>query len=150
MQALEDSKKEISGQELPARSEILYSNKDIPGQGLAAWTEVLYLSNLMIAPGLAFLLMLWLYFRRSADTPALAVCHMRQTIAGSIWAAVLLFIVSFVVLNLGGYDSPVSWIVVILYFITCHATLILLGVIGLTKALAGQKYVYPLIGRRCD
>ena len=126
------------------------NKQEIPGQPLAAWAEVLYLSNLLIAPGLAFLILLWLYFKRSADTPALAVCHLRQTIFASILAAVLLVIASIVILQLGGLNSVTTWIIAILYFLTCHATLVLLGVIGLTKALAGQKYSYPLIGRFCD
>ena len=126
------------------------SKKEIPGQVLASWAEVLYLGNLLIAPGLAFLILLWLYFRRSADTPALAVCHMRQTITASIWAAVLLVIVSSIIIQLGGLNSVYSWMIAILYFLTCHATLILLGVIGLTKSLAGQTFIYPLIGRHCD
>lgn len=126
------------------------SKQEIPGQPLAAWAEVLYLSNLLIAPGLAFLILLWLYFRRSANTPSLAVCHLRQTIVASIWAAALLLITSLAILQLGGLNSATTWIIVILYFLTCHATLVLLGVFGLTKALAGQKFSYPLIGRRCD
>lgn len=126
------------------------STLEIAGQTLAAWAEVLYLSNLLIAPGLAFLILLWLYFRRNADTPALAVCHLRQTICASIWAAALLVLVNVAIFQLGGYTSPTSWVIVILYFLTCHAALVLLGVVGLTKALAGQKYIYPLIGRHCD
>src|SRR5574340_24278 len=94
------------------------SQGEIPGRDLAAWAEVLYLGNLLIAPGLAFLILLWLYFRRSADTPALAACHLRQTIAASIWAFVLLIFVSITVLRLGGYHSPGPWIVTILYFVT--------------------------------
>lgn len=126
------------------------NKQEIPGQPLAAWAEVLYLSNLLIAPGLAFLILLWLYFKRSADTPALAVGHLLQTIFASIFAAVLLILASLLFLLLGGTNSAASWIIVILYFLTCHATLVLFGVIGLTKALAGQKYSYPLIGRLCD
>jgi uncharacterized Tic20 family protein len=37
--------------------------------------------------------------------------------------------------------------VVVLYFTFIHSTLILLGILGLVKALAGQHYRYPLLGR---
>jgi hypothetical protein len=43
------------------------SEQEIPGQSLAVWAEVLYLSNLLIAPGLAFLVLLW---RISSAAPA--------------------------------------------------------------------------------
>lgn len=125
------------------------SAQEIPGQSLAVWAEVLYLSNLLIAPGLAFLVLLWLYFKRSASTPALAVCHLRQTISASLWAGVLLVIANAAIILLGGYAAPKTWMIVIIYFTTCHSTLVLLGVLGLAKAMAGQKYVYPLIGRPC-
>ena len=37
--------------------------------------------------------------------------------------------------------------VVILYFTFIHSSLILLGVMGLVKAMSGQHFRYPLIGR---
>ena len=126
------------------------SEQEIPGQSLAVWAEVLYLSNLLIAPGLAFLTLLWLYFKRSTSTPALAVCHLRQAIGASLWAGVLLVIANAAIILLGGYAAPKTWMIVIIYFTTCHSTLVLLGVLGLAKAMAGQKFVYPLVGRPCE
>ena len=123
---------------------------ETPGQSMAVWAEVLYLSNLLIAPGLAFAALLWLYFKRSADTPALALCHLRQAISASLWAGALLVIANLLIILLGGYAAPKTWMIVIIYFTTCHSTLVLLGVLGLSKAMAGQKYVYPLVGRPCD
>jgi len=46
-----------------------------------------------------------------------------------------------------GYIGSRSWVLVILYFSACHSTLVLLGVVGLAKAMAGQCWRYPLIGR---
>jgi hypothetical protein len=36
---------------------------------------------------------------------------------------------------------------VILYFTFCHSTLVLLGIVGLAKAMAGQCWQFPLVGR---
>ena len=52
------------------------------------------------------------------------------------------------IILLGGYDSAYTWIVVVLYFTTCHATLIFCGAIGLSRALAGKPFRFPLIGPR--
>ncbi|MDD5330816.1 MAG: hypothetical protein PHX38_12510 [Sulfuricella sp.] len=123
---------------------------EIPGQALAIWAETLYLVNLLLAPGLAFLALLWLYLRRPPATPPLAVCHLRQAISASLWAGALLVFANVLIILLGGYSAPSTWVVVILYFTTCHSTLVLFGVFGLAKALAGQQYVYPLLGRHCD
>ncbi|MCE5181417.1 MAG: hypothetical protein LLG15_06415 [Betaproteobacteria bacterium] len=126
------------------------SEQEIPGQSLAVWAETLYLSNLLIVPGLAFAALLWLYFKRPTDMPMLALCHLRQTISASLWAGALLVIANAAIILLGGYSAANTWVIVIIYFTTCHSTLVLLGVLGLAKAMAGQKYVFPLLGRPCE
>ena len=128
----------------------LQEEPDAPGQTLAVWAESLYLCNLLLAPGFCFAFLLWLYFKQRESAPPLALCHLRQAIAGSLWAALLLGVVTVIVIALSGYDSEATWVVVITYFVCFHSTLVLLGVVGLAKAMAGQKYVYPLIGRPCE
>ena len=82
--------------------------------------------------------------------PMLALCHLRQTISASLWAGALLVIANVAIILLGGYTAPNTWVIVIIYFTTCHSTLVLLGVLGLSRAMAGQKYVFPLLGRPCQ
>ena len=118
-----------------------------PGQGLAVVAEALYISNLLLLPGLAFIALLLVYFRNIQVAPALAVCHLRQTLSASLWAGALLLATNIIIVWLGGYRSPNTWMVVIIYFTTCHATLVLLGVMGLARAMAGQCFRYPLVGR---
>ena len=119
------------------------------GQGLAVTAEVLYLANLLLLPGLAFIALLVVYQRYIRAAPKLAVCHLRQTLSASLWAGALLLVANIIILLFGGYRSPNTWMVVIIYFTTCHATLVLLGVVGLSKAMAGQNFRYPLVGRSC-
>jgi len=119
----------------------------VPGQGLAVTAEVLYLANLLLLPGIAFAVLVAVYFRNIRQAPALATCHLRQVLSASLWAGGLLLVANTSILLLGGYRSPNTWMVVIIYFTTCHSTLVLLGVMGLAKAMAGQCYRYPLVGR---
>lgn len=121
-----------------------------PGTSLAVIAETLYLVNLLLVPGVAFAVLLVLYLRRIGTAPPLARCHLRQTLFASLWAGVLLVVVNGLILALGGYDAPYTWVILVLYFTTCHTTLVLLGVLGLAKAMAGQPYRYPLIGRPCE
>ncbi|MDD5404150.1 MAG: hypothetical protein PHZ14_06370 [Sulfuricella sp.] len=125
------------------------SDGDTPGQTLAVAAESLYIANLLIAPGLSFAILLWLYFKHRATAPSLARCHLQQTVSASIWAGVLLVIANLAIFLLGGYTSANTWTVAIIYFTTCHSTLVLLGILGLSKAMAGQRYVFPLVGKRC-
>ena len=117
-----------------------------PGQGLAVAAESLYLINLLLLPGLGFLLLLWLFFHHRNSAPPLARVHLRQTMSASLWAGALLIFANLLIVVLGGYQAAWTWIIVILYFTTVHATLVLLGILGLARALAGQPCRYPLIG----
>ncbi|HPF59552.1 MAG TPA: hypothetical protein P5149_09745 [Candidatus Competibacteraceae bacterium] len=119
----------------------------LPGQGVAVAAESLYLINLLLLPGLAFLALLWLYQRHRATAPPLARQHLRQTLSASLWAGMLLIVANLLIVILGGYDKASIWVMVILYFTTVHATLVMLGILGLARALAGQPCTYPLVGK---
>lgn len=116
------------------------------GQGPAVAAESLYLINLLLAPGLGFLALLVLYLRRRRGAPPLAAAHLAQTLAASLWAGILLVLVNALILVLGGYRGMHTWVVLILYFTIAHSTLVLFGVVGLAKAMAGQCWRYPLLG----
>ncbi|OJW89193.1 hypothetical protein [Thiobacillus sp. 65-1402] len=114
----------------------------------AVQAEVLYLVNLLLAPGLAFLLLLWLAHRHRASTNPLTRCHLRQAVTASLRAGLLLIAVPALVVLTVDLDQPAAWILLLLYVLCCHATLVLLGVLGLSRAIAGQTFVYPLLGSR--
>jgi hypothetical protein len=117
-----------------------------PGYFLAIVAESLYLINLLLVPVLAFLVLGWLYFKYEGKSPSLAGCHLRQTFSATIWAGLLLILVNGVIISAAGYDKPYTWVVVIPYFIVCHSTLVLLGIFGLARAMAGKRFHYPIIG----
>jgi hypothetical protein len=120
-----------------------------PGQSLAVAAEALFLVNLMLAPGLGFLALVWLWLRHR-DGPPLARCHLDQTFFVSLWGGALLVVANAALFLIFGWDWEWTWVAVILYFTCVHSTLILLGMVGLAKAMAGKPYVYPYIGPRCD
>ncbi|MBP8132798.1 MULTISPECIES: hypothetical protein [Zoogloea] len=119
---------------------------NIPGREIAVAAEALYLANLMVVPGVAFVILVVLWWREHDRAPELARHHLRQTVAASLWAGALLVVANAAIILTGGYDAASTWIIVILYFTTCHATLIFCGAIGLAKALAGKPFRFPLIG----
>ena len=121
-------------------------NEIIPGKFLAVTAESLYLLNLLVIPGIAFLILTWLYLKYENNSPPLASCHLRQSFSASIWAGLLLLLVTSIVFFAGGFNSPYLWVMMILYFTICHSSLILIGTFALVKALAGEKFHYPIIG----
>jgi hypothetical protein len=124
------------------------AEQEVPGQGLAVAAEALYLVNLMLAPGLAFIALGWLWLKRRADAPPLARCHLDQTFFVSLWGGALIVGANAVLFLVFGWDWEWTWVFVIMYFTCVHSTLILLGMIGLSKAMAGKSWVYPWIGPR--
>ncbi|MDZ7660867.1 hypothetical protein [Thiohalophilus sp.] len=120
-----------------------------PGQSLAVVAEALYLVNLLLLPGFAFIALLVLYWRHVDQSSPLARCHLEQTLFASLWAGVLLILANIAILLLGGYDAAYTWVVLVLYFTVAHTTLVILGTIGLARAMAGKPFEYPLIGKKC-
>ncbi len=128
----------ISGSE-PASTEAA-------GMALAVTAEALYLANLLLLPGVAFLGLAYLYVARRRQVPRLAACHIAQTFSASIWAGLLLVLVNGLILVAGGYSASHTWVILVTYFTVVHTTLVLLGMVGLARALAGRTFQYPFIG----
>lgn len=112
----------------------------------AVQAEALYLINLLLAPGIAFVLLLLLYRRHRDSTDALARGHVRQAFAASGFAGLLLIGVPALITLAGDLGQPGTWMGLLLYFVCVHAALVLLGVLALARALAGKAYTYPLLG----
>ncbi len=117
------------------------------GSGAATAAEALYLANLLLAPGLAFAALLLLWWRSRESAPPLLRAHLAQTLSASLWGGVLLVLVNLLILALGGYRGAHVWVVVITYFTLVHSMLVVFGAYGLAKAMAGQCWRFPLVGR---
>lgn len=125
-------------------------DEKIPGQNLAVIAEALFLANLLVAPGICFAILLWLWRRNKADAPRLARQHLKQATFVSLWGGLLIVTLSALFLALGGLQWEWTWVLVILYFTCIHSTLVLCGMFALVKALAGQVWRFPLIGPAID
>lgn len=113
----------------------------------AVMAEILYLCNISVLPIVAFVVTLIFYFRLRNRLNEFERAHFRQAIVANITAGLLLLLVGVLILVLGGFSSPYTWMVLIVYFMCCHSVLILLGVFALTRALNQKVYIYPVVGR---
>ena len=116
------------------------------GVRLAVIAEVLYLFNLLVLPGLSLAALLWLQRRHRQKSSEVARCHLAQTVRASWWAVVALGVVSGLIGALGGWGSPWTWVVLIVYFTVGHSTLVMVGMFGLAKAMAGACWRFPIVG----
>lgn len=113
---------------------------------IAAWTQGLYLTNITVLPVVSFVILMWLYSKKFATCHPVTQLHFKQSILANIVAGILLIIVSALILLFGSFNSPYTWMVLLIYFICIHSALILYGVFALIKALAQEKYIYPVFG----
>jgi hypothetical protein len=120
----------------------------IDGKDLAVLAESLYVANLLILPVLAFIILALIFLKKHGSLPALADSHLEQTMSASIWTGAFFFIVAFTIMlmNLTGIEDVTLWIITVITFTIIHATMVLLGVFGLAKALSGKCWRYPLVG----
>ncbi len=114
-------------------------------QNLAITTEVLYLLNLLLLPGLAFLLLAKLYIKHRNHSSVLVLSHLTQTFFTSLIGGVIIIAVVALLLVFGGFNNAYIWMWVILYFTFVHSTLVVFGALGLAKAMANQPWRYPII-----
>ena len=120
------------------------------GQGLAVAAEALFLLNLLALPGLAFAILIGLWFRFRHSAPPLARQHLKQATYVSFWGGLMIVGLSTAILAAGGLQSAWTWVVLILYFTCIHATLVLFGMFALIKAMNAQVWRFPLIGPRLE
>ena len=69
-------------------------DEKIPGQNLAVMAEALFLGNLLVAPGVCFAVLFWLWLRNKDDAPPLARQHLKQTTYVSLWGGLLIIVLS--------------------------------------------------------
>ena len=119
------------------------------GKDFAVLVESLYVANLLILPVLAFIILALIFLKKHGSLPALADSHLEQTMSASIWIGVFFLIAALTVMlmNLVGIEDVTLWIIAIITFTIIHATMVLFGVFGLAKALAGKCWRYPLVGK---
>lgn len=123
-------------------------NTAVDGQGLAVLAESLYVANLLILPFAAFLALVIVFVMKHGSAPPLGRSHLEQTIAASIGIAIMFFACAgiIVLLRSWGLQDVGVWMIVVIVFTIIHATMVLFGVLGLAKAMAGKCWRYPLFG----
>ena len=118
----------------------------MPGPPLAIAAEALFLINLMLLPVLGFVALIGLWFLHRHHPDPLVRNHLQQTVTLSLWGGSVLVGFSAAIMLVGGFDNPWSWVIGVLYFVLVHAGVILLGFMGLVRAMNGHLWRVPLIG----
>ena len=94
------------------------------------------LVNLSILPVIGFMALILVYRKTQAGT--IGRYHAVLGVKINIIAAMVLFLVSALMILLGGFDSPWTWVYVISYFTLVHTLFIVLAVWALVRAWSGD------------
>ena len=95
------------------------------------------LLNLTILPVISFIALLLIYRKTQADT--IDRYHAILGLKINIIAATVLFLVSTLMILLGGFDSPWTWVYVISYFTIVHTIFIVFALWALVRAWSGDR-----------
>ena len=95
------------------------------------------LLNLTILPVISFIVLLLIY--RKTEAEMIDRYHVMLGIKINIIAAAVLFLVSALMIFLGGFNSPWTWVYVISYFTIVHTVFIVFALWALVRAWSGDK-----------
>lgn len=100
--------------------------------------QSLYLINLLLLPGIAFFILLWLWFTKEKSPQRMARwvrVHLIRTIQLSLAVGIFLIIIPMIVMVISP-EFDASLMVMIIYFVTLHAGFVLIGMLNLSRAMA--------------
>jgi hypothetical protein len=103
----------------------------------AADAALASLLNLTILPVIGFIALVLIYRKTEPDT--IARYHAVLGLKINVIAAVVLLLVSALMILLGGFDSPWTWVYVISYFTIVHTIFIVFALWALVRAWSGDR-----------
>ncbi|MEA1889711.1 MAG: hypothetical protein U9N50_08035 [Pseudomonadota bacterium] len=95
------------------------------------------LLNLTILPVISFIALLLIYKKTEPGT--IGRYHTVLGLKINVIAAAVLFLVSALMILLGGFNSPWTWVYVISYFTIVHTLFIVLALWALVRAWSGDR-----------
>jgi len=103
----------------------------------ASFISMASILNMTFLPGVAFVYVLYRLIKSDENT--IDHYHARFAITLNLVAALSLFIISALMLVLGGFDSAWTWVYVITYFTLVHTGFIIIAVWAMIRAWSGQR-----------
>lgn len=103
------------------------------------------LLNLTVLPVISFVVLLFIYKKTEPDT--IARYYALIGIKTNVFAAVALFLVTILMIVIGGFTSAWTWVYVISYFVIVHAMFILFATWMLTRSWTGEKLTKTFLSK---
>lgn len=111
---------------------------------IGIWASALYLLNLLLLPGFAFLGLWWLRSHVMTLNSDFAEQYVTQNFRAAIVSGCVILGIPGIILMIS--NSIIAWTTALLWLLTSHATMVLLGALSLSRAMNGRPWVYPVFG----
>lgn len=108
-------------------------NKD---KSVAVVAQSLYLANLLLMPGLSFLVLL-IYFHRKKAASRLSRLHLYRSVQLSLVAGLFLAFIPLLYLWFSDSQSR-AMMLIVFYFVCFHAGFVMLGIVNLARAMSAK------------
>lgn len=102
--------------------------------------QSLYLSNLLLIPGLSFFYLLWLFYKHR-DEKGWHRIHLYRCVQLSVLAGLFVIVIPLIVVFLAK-QFEASIMIMIVYFVTIHASFVMLGMFNIARAMANKLPVF--------
>lgn len=103
----------------------------------AEHSALISLLNLTMLPILAFIVLVFIY--KKTEPKTIDRYYAVLGIKTNLLAAVALFVMTGLMILLGGFDSPWTWVYVVSYFVFVHAMFILFATWTMVRSWTGEK-----------
>ena len=114
----------------------LSNKRDSPVKGGrdAIVYQSLFLMNILLLPGISFLLLVWLFVKRK-HLKGWQCIHLYRSVQLSVLAGFFIVIIPLVILiTTNAFEA--SLMVMIVYFVIMHAAFVLFGMLNVSRAMA--------------
>lgn len=116
-------------------------NKKASEKRLAIIFQSLYLANLLLLPGISFMVLLWYLFKQKTNIINWYTIHLYRAIQLSLCAGVMLIVLPATYIIIDG-EYTVSLMVMLVYFVTLHTLFVLLGMLNIARAMARKTPLF--------
>ncbi len=124
---------------IKGRSKMKESNKDYQ-QKISIIAQSLYLANLLLLPGLSFLVLLH-YFMKHKSHYGVARIHLYRSMQLCILNGILLAVIPLIYIFISASFSA-ALMVTIFYFVCMHSIFVLIGMFNLSRALVSKLPIF--------
>jgi len=117
------------------------NNKKEREKRLAIIYQSLYLANLLLLPGISFMVLLWYFYKQHKISINWYTIHLYRAVQLSLCAGLLLIVLPATYIFIDG-EYTVSVMVMLVYFVTLHTLFVLLGMLNIARAMARKAPLF--------